>query len=286
MPEGPSETSEHEVPDETPMEDVILNMDGDDTPVQTMDDIDLEVEQPPGETAASGDQNAEIDALKKTVDEIKEQNRKLESRIGYEMRKSKQDERKSETPESGLTREQLVGILDQNRDDPETLLRVFDYVADQKAKGAKVETLDAAKIDQERREIEGNLYKQFPMLQDETSELSRHVEMMADRMRLDNHPFRKHLAHAALTLNSMPKIIEHWKEVGRKEALDEKADDARKKGITNSKLPDGKPSARNKKAALPENFDDNAKQFGMTPAQKKIYAKLLGSKATNITMEE
>uniref|UniRef100_A0A6M3II96 Uncharacterized protein n=1 Tax=viral metagenome TaxID=1070528 RepID=A0A6M3II96_9ZZZZ len=271
-----------EVPEtEEDLGEVVMGMDGEDVP-ELPEDIFQET--PPEKEEVKPD--AEIEALKGSIEELKESNRKLQAQIGYEARHAKKAEKKAEDTEAGLSREQLVGILDQNKNDPETLLRVFDYVAEQKAKGAKVEALDAAKIDQERREIDAKLVKLFPVLEDENSPMSMQVESTAEKMRLGNHPFRRYLANAAMMVEAMPQIIAHWKEAGRKEALEGKADTARQRNIQDGKLPSGKPGNNTGKSKLPDDFEEMCKMHGFkTKRQRDTYARLIGVNAAQMTME-
>lgn len=283
MPDKEVQVVEPEIEEQENLDDVILSIDGVDPedPDEDEDDkvADQEAPKPGEEEPEKAD--AEIEALKTSVDELKESNRKLQSQLGYEARQAKKVAKPSEPDEGSLTREQLVGILDQNRDDPETQLRVFEYISEQKAKGVKSETIDAAAIAREQQEIEDALVKQFPAMADENSDMSQQVEKMAGKMRLDNHPFRKSLANAALVVNAMPQIVAHWKEVGRKEALAEKADAQRTKDIAGNRLPSSKPGADKGKNALPPHFEDRCKEFGFkTKQQKATYARMLG-----VTME-
>ena len=228
-------------------------------------------------------ESAELDTLKSQIERLSKDKKDLQVAL-HQARQAKKQEKES-SGEDALSREQILGILNEHGDDKDTMLRVLEYMVDQKLKGAKDDTLNAAEINRKKHDLESNLIKANPDLADENSDLYHRVETMKGQMNLDQHPFGQYLAYSALVSASLPKIIEHWKEVGKREALDTTADNKRKAKIKDNALPPSKKDTGDstKSTGLPQNFSETAKQLQLSKKQLAIYKSLIGNKSTSVT---
>jgi hypothetical protein len=259
---------------------------GDDNDAKSADDkddkkADEKDDKPDKVSELEAKHQKEIDSLQKEI-----------NRLGYALRKDKKDEKKDkETP---FTKAQLMQLYKDHSNEPEVVFQIMEEMT----RLGKVDATAAAEksvdIKTKRADMDALLEKMYPDARKEGSELHTGIQKAIEWAHLDGHPFAEHLAFGLLALKSLPDTIKKIKEDAKAEALKtsendlaKKAEEARKKGIKESKPgSQGKSSDTTKAVTLTPEQMDSAKRLGLTSkAQLARYAKILGVKGSTIHAE-
>ena len=101
---------------------------------------------------------------------------------------------------------------------------------------------------------------------------------------MEDHPYGDFLSAGTILLHGMENIKETFIEIGKKEALKEKAEDSRKKNIKSSSL---SAITSNKKtlSAVPSKLEQVANQMNLSPSARKHYFKMMASKKPTVDVE-
>jgi len=142
--------------------------------------------------------------------QLSKENRELRAQlleIGQELKDIRERaSRAKETPkpppeaEGALTQEQLEGLIDQHKENPQVLLRIFNYVAEQQAQrvatGIRDETVRNVEFQNWHRDLKThNDAVMGPILQT-NPELRSTITETTKRLALDQHPMGELLVHA------------------------------------------------------------------------------------------
>ena len=189
-----------------------------------------------------------------------------------------------------LTDAQIEGLLVEYKDDPKTLLNVIKYQATQAAKGAAKKTVDDADVGRKKKETEDYLYKTFPDLTKDDSELRASVEKVKGEFGIEDHPYGEFFGTAVTALMSMPTLIKQAYDKGRKDMEDGVKEKTRKDLIKDGDLtPKGKSKGAGDHKELTADESDVAKRLGLTnPKQVALFKKLRsGAKGSRtVSVEE
>jgi hypothetical protein len=198
-------------------ETTVTDKGGEFTPqIFSVDDIDTEeVVAPEPEAEKPDETEIEVEG-KKDVDveesETKKLNKELQELKGEILKLSQKKDvvppPKAETPEK-LTRQQIVGILKEHKDDPEVLANVIEYLAEQKATDIKDSTVKDMNYKQWSSNLSGIASK---ILHDDEDgylaanpKVSGSLNEYAENLGLRDHPVGKLAAYAIMRLSEQVK---------------------------------------------------------------------------------
>jgi hypothetical protein len=222
--------------------------------------------------------------LERQASHIKNLNKALHE-ARQDRKKGKDEGGKEEAP---LTKEQLLAIMKEHKEDEGVLLNVIQYAAEQAAKGAEKKAVDAVEISSKKKEIDDYLGQNYPKLSDAESEDRVSVDKVKDMLSVADHPFGDFMAVAVRTQLMLPSILQAAVEQGKKEALGENADKSRKANAkANAPAPSGKSVGVVKgKAGLSGDSADVAKRIGLSVKGQAIYSKLLKGSNKSVSVED
>jgi len=258
----------------------------DDDDVDTDDDAEKESTDDGADSAPDDDDDDKADAddpveaLRKEFEAKLSEKEKEINRLGYALRnaaKPKDSDKKGADEGQQFSDAQLLAILQEHKDDPTVQLQVMKEIA----RRNDADTLQAAEkasdIKTKRGQLHEFLGKAYPETMKEGTEQYDQVSQAVDWFHLDGHPLGRELAVAGMLLQTLPQTIQQVKEAARKEALAERADQARKKQIKNN-APGGTGDKNkgNKAPALSGTKLETAKMLFPNDAKAQArYAKLV-----------
>lgn len=177
-----------------------------------------------------------------------------------------------------LTDQQIEGLLTEYKDDPKTLLNIIKYQAQVAAKGAAKDATTSADVAKRKQELEGFLYKNYPDLTRDDSDLRMAVNKAKTELGIEDHPFGEFFATAATNLMAMPHLLKNAYDKGRKDAEEGNAEKSRKELVKGSGLTPGKGKAKAEGAPSAPEMSDVAKRLGLkSPQQMALLRKLTAS---------
>ncbi len=210
------------------------------------------------------------------------------NRALHELRQEKKKEKKEDDGETVLTDAQLEALMTEYKDDPKTLLNIIKYQAERAAKGAAKKTVDDADTIKKKREAEEYVYKNYPDLTQEDSELRVSVNKAKESLDLTDHPYGELLGTSVTALMALPTLLKNAYDKGRKDVEDGVKEKTRKDLIKDGDLtPKGKKGGETGKA-LSADQSDVAKRLGLnTPRQQALLKKFTASKgARTVSVED
>lgn len=258
---------------------------GDLSTIINVDDFEEEGKEDKGKKK-EGDEKGKLKPKVEMTPEVKEllDKNKALNRALHEERQKKKTEK---TEEAVLTETQLLGILEEYKDDPKTLLNVIKYQAEQAAKGAATKSITDADVVRKKKEADDYIYKTYPDLTKDDSQLRAAVNKTKSELGIDDHPFGELFGTAVTFLSAAPQILKDAYDQGRKDAMAGVAEKTRKDLVKESDLtPKGKGG---KITPLSANTEDVAKRLGLkSPQQLAILKKLTasGKNARNVSVED
>lgn len=192
-------------------------------------------------------------------------------------------QKKAGKEDAPLTDKQLLKILEDNDDDPQTILNVVKYQAEQAAKKASGEVVSDAETRKKSKEADTLLKSMYPSLDDDSSDMRKAVNETKLYYGLGDNPLGDFFATGIQVLNALPDLITSAEKRGEETALKGKADDKRKKSIKdNLSLKGGKEVLS---TGLTESQTETASQLNLSDAQMKTFKKIVGKTATVMVKE-
>lgn len=212
--------------------------------------------------------------------ELLRKNKELNRALHEERQKRK------EKDEVALTDDQIMGLLNEYKNDPRTLLNVIKYQAQQAARGETKKAVEDEGTKAKKAEADAYLAKTFPDLDKDGSELRTAVNKTKEYIGVADHPMGDLIGTAVEYLRAGPVLMRQAYEKGVADAKAGKAEEARKGEIKETLLtPKGSPP--NKKEVSTPEVADVAKRLGLTsPRQLALLKKLrAGAKTRTISVE-
>jgi len=273
--------------DDTPDADAVVEDKDDDEEEENpfaikIGDDEEEDEKEKAKAKKKADEPDEKDKRITDLEKEVEKAKKAKSKAFYDLRQAKKEGPESKAGQ--LSKAQIRQILADNKDDPDTLMNVVEYIAEQTAHGISSETVNAAEINRKKGELDGLLVDRYPDINEPGSDIRTEVDEAKKILGLDNHPYGDYFAVASRVLEDLPELLKDAYNKGKGET-GETAEDKRKKDIKSKQLPASK-KAKAPGGELTGTQEETAKQMNMTPSQRKIYAKLAGNKARSVSVEE
>lgn len=230
--------------------------------------------------------SAEIKSLKDEIEQLKETKKSLNTALHQARQdKKKPDDKSGDT--SPLTKAQLRQILADNKDDEDTLLDIVEYMAQQAARGASKDAVNATEIKKTKVELDEYISEKFPSLSDPGTGMREEIDQTKGKLALGDHPFGDYLAIAARVLDDLPTLIEDAKKEGA--AGKTNIEGKRKETIKDNLTPDAKKKKGDKdQHGLTGSQLEAAKQMGLKGGALKTYEMLVGKskKPRVISVEE
>lgn len=185
-----------------------------------------------------------------------------------EKKGKKSDGNDGDTPT--LSDAQLKALLEEHRDDPDVLMNIIKYKVEQVAKGMKKDAMSEVDMQQKKAQVDQFMKTRYPDYDDEDSDVRRGLAPVKKALGLDDHPFGDYFAAGVQVLNSLPDIVKHWFEEGKKAAVGDTANEKRKEQIKDGQLsPSGKKTDDDKYAqGLTASQLDTAKRLGFKTKQQ------------------
>ena len=261
--------------------DAVINIDDLDEDLEKEEDADAKKAK---EGSAAAKKAPTAEDIAKERDELVRKNKDL-NRALHEARTAKKAETKEEVV---LTDEQIKGLLEEYKDDPATLMNVMKYMAQQAAKGEAKKTISDADVVRKKKEAEDYIYKTYPDLTVEDSQLRAQVNRVKDELGIQEHPFGELFGTAVSFFTAAPMILKEAYDKGRADAEAGVAEKTRKELIKGTGLsPKGKSAGAT--GGLAENVKDVSQRLGLTsPKQIALLKKLTaaGKGARTVQVEE
>lgn len=276
------ETDVKDTPDESGVSD------GLDDVILDLGDGDIDPTEIPEKTAKTEpepkDKGPTVEDLQTQITKLTEHTRNLNKAL-HEERQGKKKQPDGDKGDKPLTRSQLVALMAEHRDDPETMYQIMEYVADQKAQSVTGRRSEEDRVRSLKQSSESFLYTSFPDLTEEGSAFRGQINKVKDSYGLKDHPLGDLFAVGIDAVNNLPQIIANAKELGRKEVLGETAEGVRKTTITNNKLIPRGSNSRAGDAAPDASVLQVARQLGMNKRQMRIYQGLRSGNKKTMTVE-
>lgn len=223
----------------------------------------------------------ELEALKQRLKDLETDKKDLNKALHQARQKTKAIKKEGESP---LSDAQLLKILEDNEDDPQTILNVVRYAAEQAAKKETGEAIISADLKAKQKEAEKTLYEMYPSLSDESSDIRKAVDETKSYYGLDGNALGDFFATGVQVLNALPGLLESAEKRGRELGLKSKTDVKRKEGIKDN-LSLSKRKEKSFAGGLSTTQFETAKQLGLDEAQMKTYQKLVGKTGTVMVKE-
>jgi hypothetical protein len=283
----PDEDQETVVTDDVTKSDADKDMDADFLRALSDVEVDIDEDAPKGDDSDKGKKSgkdgngkdeptetekgylAEIERLKADKNDLK--------KALHEERQEKKGKRGSDAEDgkATLSDEQLKSLLEEHRDDPNVLFNIIKFKAEQIARGIKAEALNESEMMQKKAQVDQFMRSRYQDFDDEDSDIRRGLLPIKKAFGLSDHPFGDYFAAGVQVLDSLPQIVKHWYEEGKKAALTDQANDKMKDSIKDGQLLPSKKKADDAdrgSQGLTASQMETAKRLGFnTPQQLRLY---------------
>ena len=228
-----------------------------------------------------------LEDLKREHADLLRKNKDLNKAL-HEERTRKKAEKGDDKADDVLTDAQLLGILEEYKDDAKTQLNVIRYAAEQAAKKASKGAISDADVVRKKKETEEFVHKNYPDLLKEDSQLRTAVDRAKDELGIGDHPYAELFGTAVTFLAAAPQALKDAYEQGKKDAMAGVGENKRKEKVEGADLtPNG--GEKKKSAAPSKDETDVLSRLGLkSKRQIEIYKKMTsgGSKsARTVTVE-
>jgi hypothetical protein len=255
--------------------------DTDDDVTVDVDDLDDDEDDDDSPDTVSAKDFSKLQSdYEKTKGEV-EKLRNDKSNLNKALHEARQQKKSKDTDqEEVLTDEQLVKILEDNANDPKTMLNIVKYQAEIAAKAASDKTIDIVSVNEKVKEADEMLEGMYPALNDETSEIRKAVNDTKNYYNRNDNPLGDLLATGVQVLYALPDLVEQAEKRGRAEKVKDKADNNRKEKVKENKSARSRSTRLSEGAGLTASQAETAEQLNLSPAQMKAYKQMIGTKGT------
>ena len=170
--------------------------------------------------------------LETTVSRLQEDKKNLNKALHEE----RQTKKAKDDGEVKLSDAEVTKLLEEYKDDPQTLKNIIRYIAKEEAKGAKREAIDETEIATKKKEIDTYLQSDLPELSKEGSELRGVVDNIKKHLNIEDHPFGDLFAVGVHMAMNRKTLLQSAFDAGKKAALGDKGEAARKDAIKGNEL--------------------------------------------------
>ena len=178
------------------------------------------------------DTDARLKGLESTVSKLQQDKANLNKAL-HEERQAKKAEKAEDVK---ISEAELTKLLEEYKDDPQTMKNIMRYIAKEEARGAKKEALDEADVASKKKEVDTFLRGDLPDLAKDDSELRGVVNNIKKHLGLEDHPFGDLFAVGAHMAMNRKQLLQGAFDAGKKAALGDKGEAARKDVIKGNEL--------------------------------------------------
>jgi hypothetical protein len=205
-----------------------------------------------------------IDDLNRSMSGLRKENKKL------------RETTKQEDKDASFTDAQLIQIMEENKDDPGVMLHAMKELVKQSNADLKDVTEKNIEISRKKSEVDGFMapWKEY------VEKNSEGVDKVVDYLGIQDHFAKEHLAVGSMILNNWQKLVEQFKEEGRKEALSGISEETRKGQIKNNKPDTNTDDIPGTDGGAPSNWRETAKLLGMNKKQQEKYYSWMKNKTS------
>lgn len=188
--------------------------------------------------------------------------------------------KKTDEPEEAtLTKEQLLGIMQEHGEDPNVLLNVVEHMAKQAARGVKKTAMTELESSRRDTDAEQFLQKQFPQIYEQGSPWRTQVDQVKTQYEFEDSPFGDFLGLAVTVLHNYEGLYNQAVEKGKQTALTGEADKNRSKELNANTVK----TSKGKKSSGAELSATNlqvAETLGIKGKALETYKKMMGGNDT------
>ena len=250
-----------------------------DIPVESTEGTDTEEKEADEEpekldkAPAPEPEKKEVPDFAKQIKDLEEKyalSQKGNAALAAENRKLKK-EGKPEKPK--LTDDQIMGVLDEHRDDPKMMFRVIKHMVQEGTATAEKSAERVADIREKKQSLTAAMQEVLPGVTEDGTPLNAAMRTTMSYLELDDNPYGEFLASAAMMFKHIPRMLKEREAAIRAEYKTEPAEEKRKAAIKNKTLSDT--DKESGKKPLPKTADETARKLGMNDRQRKIYERIL-----------
>jgi hypothetical protein len=194
----------------------------------------------------------------------------------HRIRQEKKTSAKTDDEESKFTDAQLLGMMNEHKDDPAVMLQIIKHVSQESGKKSEERAVDATEIANVKKQTDSFVTKNWPEINEDGSDLRKDVDEAKKMLRIEDHPFSDYLGIAAALVTNLPDMITAAEERGKKTNIKDKNETNRKQGIKDNKLSD-KGKKTGVEVTLSAGAQETAKILGLSPTATKIYKTMLAA---------
>lgn len=273
---GPQSVTEGMTADDEPAEEESKPQKPKDEKPQNPDEEDEEdesddsrIKRREGESRKQYQQRSILET-RKEIEALKKQIRDLQSNKGQPQ------EDKPKEPDTVLTDQQLLAIMQEHEGEPEVLLNIMKYIQQQGAKDAAKTAEATQKVASMSKQADAYLSTVFNGYGTEefTGELDQHFPL--EDWGLKNNPLGRQIQAGLALASAFKAVLAKELEKTGKSAQKTQVEEKRKEAIVQrGGLPKSQPSKTS--GNLEGRSAQVAKELGLNPAARELYAKFLGS---------
>jgi uncharacterized coiled-coil protein SlyX len=219
------------------------------------DEKDDKTEKKDGKTA-----DTRLAELESTVAKLKEDKQNLNKAL-HEERQSKK--KGADTEEVKLDDAALTKLLEEYKDDPQTLKNIMRYIAREEARGAKKEAMDETQLMSRKKDVDSFLKGDLPDVFNEDSELHGVIVKIKDQFGLKDHPFGDLFAVGVHMAVNRKVLLRNAFDAGVKAKTGQTVEATRKETIKGNALLKGSGTS-NAEKGLTAGHLDVAKRLGIS----------------------
>lgn len=239
------------------------------------DDADDSDEGSDDDSDEGGDDKKKVDEnelrfqnMELRMNQLESDKKGLQTALHQARQKNKKKKDSESDEDVVFNDEQLVGMIEEHGNDPETMLRIFKQVATQTTN----DKTNAEEISKIKNTHDTYVSERWPDIDNPDSDLSKKVNQALKTLRVENHPMGNYLALSVMVTEELPNIQAEAYERGKADAMKDKGVSSKKK--VNNLTPSGNKKS-SKKSKLDGKLLKTANQIGLDERQRKIYAKLI-----------
>ncbi len=196
-----------------------------------------EVKDEPKEKEPVKEEESETEKRLKSIEQEVSKLRQDKTNLQKALHEERQSKKGKETgSEEKLTDAQLTKLLEEYKDDPQTLKNIVRYIAKEEARGVKTEVLNETDIASKKKEVDTFLKEDLPDLGRDDSELKNVVNDIKRHFGLEEHPFGDLFAVGAHMVMNRKALLQSAFDAGKKAALGDKGETARREVIKGKEL--------------------------------------------------
>uniref|UniRef100_A0A6M3KZB1 Uncharacterized protein n=1 Tax=viral metagenome TaxID=1070528 RepID=A0A6M3KZB1_9ZZZZ len=208
--------------------------------------------------------------------------------LRQEVRALKSTPKKDDSDDdAAFTDSQLIGLLNEHKDDPATLLQIMRHEATQAAKKGEKNTANAIEVSNRVKNAKNFLIQRYPDYYSEGFQGKEMVDTVKKELGIEDTPLGDLYGTGVAVLRDLPNLIRSIKEEAKREALGDKVETTRKNEILTTKPANKSKGLKRESTGLTAQQMETAKLLGMNKKQMQTYAlQLANANKRTVTVGE